>query len=45
MCNMTGLASNEVQNLAMPADSLVPYPMGVVTHTVEIDAPAERVWP
>jgi hypothetical protein len=45
MRNTTGLTSNEVQRLAMPADSLVPYPMGVVTNAVEIDAPTARVWP
>ena len=29
----------------MPADSLVPEPMGVVTHAVMIDASLESVWP
>jgi len=39
------LASREEKQRVMPADSLVPAPMGVVTHAVTINAPPERVWP
>lgn len=39
------LASREEKQRAMPADSLVPAPMGIVTHAVTINAPPERVWP
>jgi uncharacterized protein YndB with AHSA1/START domain len=41
----TCLASREEKQRAMPADSLVPVPMGIVTHAVTINAPPERVWP
>jgi uncharacterized protein YndB with AHSA1/START domain len=41
----SGLASREEKRRAMPADSLVPAPMGIVTHAVTINAPPERVWP
>ncbi len=39
------LASREEKQRMMPADSLVPAPMGIVTHAVTINAPPERVWP
>jgi len=39
------LASREEKQRAMPADSLVPAPMGIVTHAVTISAPPECVWP
>jgi uncharacterized protein YndB with AHSA1/START domain len=39
------LASREEKQRVMPADSLVPAPMGIVTHAVTINAPPERVWP
>ncbi len=39
------LASREKKQRAMPADSLVPAPMGMVTHAVTINARPERVWP
>ena len=41
----TCLASREEKRRAMPADSLVPAPMGVVTHAVTINASPDRVWP
>lgn len=41
----TCLASREEQRRAMPADSLVTDPIGMVTHAVTIDAPPECVWP
>ena len=41
----TCLVSREETHRAMPADWLVPAPMGTVTHAVTIDAPPERVWP
>lgn len=41
----TCLASPEEKQRAMPADYLVPAPMGVVTHAMTINAPPERVWP
>ncbi len=39
------LASHEEKQRAMPADPLVPGPMGVVTHAITINASPERVWP
>jgi hypothetical protein len=39
------LASHEEKQRAMPADPLVPGPMGVVTHAITINASLERVWP
>lgn len=39
------LASREEKQRAMPGNSLVPAPMGVVTHAVTINAPPEHVWP
>lgn len=39
------LASSEEKQRVMPADSIVPAPMGSVTHAVTINAPPERVWP
>jgi uncharacterized protein YndB with AHSA1/START domain len=39
------LASREEKLGAMPADYLVPAPMGVVTHAVTINTSPERVWP
>ncbi len=39
------LASREEKQRAMPADPLVPGPMGVVTHAITINASPERVWP
>jgi hypothetical protein len=39
------LASRREKQRAMPADSLVPAPMGIVTHAVTINAPLERVRP
>ena len=39
------LASREEKQRLMPADFLVPDPMGIVTHAVTINAPPERVWP
>jgi hypothetical protein len=41
----TCLASRGEKQRAMPADSLVPAPMGTVTHAVTINAAPERVWP
>ena len=41
----TCLASKQEQRRAMPADSLVPEPIGTVTHAVTIRAPLESVWP
>lgn len=29
----------------MPADPIVPEPIGTITNAVTIDAPPERVWP
>jgi hypothetical protein len=37
------LASREEKQRAMPADPLVPEPMGVVTHAITINASPERV--
>jgi hypothetical protein len=39
------LASRAEKQREMPADSLVPVPMGIVTHAVTINVPPERVWP
>jgi uncharacterized protein YndB with AHSA1/START domain len=39
------LALREEKQRAVLADSLVPAPMGIVTHAVTINAPPERVWP
>jgi len=39
------LASPEEKRRIMPADFLVPAPMGVVTHAVTINAAPENVWP
>jgi hypothetical protein len=41
----TCLASKQEQRRAMPADSLVPDPIGSVTHALTIHAPLESVWP
>ena len=45
MSFITCLASREEKQRAMPADSLVPAPMGTLTHAVTINAPPDRVWP
>lgn len=39
------LASREEKRGAMPGNSLVRDPIGIVTHAITIDAPPERVWP
>ncbi len=41
----TCLASHEEKQRAMPADSLVLAPKGIVTHAITINAPPERVGP
>ncbi len=41
----TCFASPEEKHRAMPGDSVVPAPMGTVTHALTINASPERVWP
>jgi hypothetical protein len=38
-------ASRGERRRPMPADPIVPGPMGTITNAVTIDAPPERVWP
>ncbi len=38
-------ASREERARPLPADPIVPEPMGTITNAVTIDAPPERVWP
>lgn len=38
-------ASREEKHRDMPADPLIPKPMGVVTHAITINASPELVWP
>ena len=38
-------ASDDERRRLLPGDALVPRPMGVITHAITIDAPADTVWP
>lgn len=41
----TYLASREEKHRAMPADSVVPAPVGTATHALTINAAPQHVWP
>lgn len=38
-------ASGEERRRRMAGDELVPYPKGIITHALTINAPPEAVWP